>query len=1594
MLESMKKKLIFITLGTISIFLSIIVFQKQLICFTAESILSRSSFFGKDLRIDYDHLKIQKGGFVFHNVQLSSQAEIDIESLKLNFHLSFSPFHLKKDLQISKPTIRMKELPSKLMLPQFGNEHLEFSIDQGQLIFDEVMYYFSCNIPGNITFSTEEEKTNLSINLERSSDVNYASFHFDHFPIATFFKFFKESEVQCDQGLLNGKAHIEFSNEEGVQEATYHLKGSNLQLSHPKMGITLRGDFDWDSLSEIVNPGDLFGDIKLISATVSFQKWGEGVVSGHLGLNRPIELKGKLGEKDLHLLGIGALDSLNGWKLALEISLSQFQKPRMRTFLSWKSTPNGDLFFQSDFEHLQQTEIKLFQSLFASYFPITELFALETETLKAKIKGKMVDHDWVNFQISDLHAKELIFSSKKHPFESSIQSLKMSVDVDLTSINPYKNAKWDVQIEKGKLSVPSLSIKACDLNGHLQGSLYNLNDSFLQGDIDGVLGKISIEGPINDAEILLKLKGSEATLDLVAYLKQLDSRWSFDGDIFIKGKEIETNQINYGLLFESENLGWSNFTEQLINGWFSARGFSSELLQVPLAYFGHNFEVTGSVDFEGRITRKQLNLEIFSNNLSYYDPFVTISCALPNSRAGGKLLYDFNTKKWGVSIPLLDATCFEKTFKLFFEHIDGLLIIDGNQIRASNLTAVSEEIDVNGELALTFLDDGVVEFEITTQNLRGNVENVITFLHHFDYFRFINLPIRGKVSSKDKGVYFHTYFGDETRGGDWEIALSLAEGAHQLSPSVFFEDLSCDITWASQEDLLVFSKAKGDLILFGSKTSKDYKLNSHYLKIKGGKSWDFDMRIESATHDILRLIGQGEKQGGNLDVQLDPELSHFFGAKLDLKTCLISSDFELQALDFATEVSTHHVLKHAEFLSYSELIDLTPSMIDEFADYHLEGNAFLKMAYSKQNSTFSINLKSDDLVINHESYSPFQVVGEKEGDHFSLIDFSAGKYAANGEFHKVESNWLIPNLEIFWNAASLTVHDGVYQPVDKSISFQYESKGIQLIEFLEFIPENFHPYSKGELSLEGKANVHLKNGFLESTFQLSCEDYSDAQLTVLNKNPLKLTVTQRENMLLEGIDLHFQYGEAKNLWSHLEAASFSYNVKDAKWSGSEVKCVVSPEMTLYLAQSGLLPHLGAQNHKLVFSETPFSWENQIAAIFDFEYTAGGFDIKGHLRDGYYWIGEESYGLQKCQFNLTHEKFKASCDCQILNHPFNIEFQTYFSPNNAPICTIKNKEQESLFIHFQKSDTELSLQNIEGSLCGLTFSFHRHPNGEHTILKGQLKIDAPKTQTLLPKELSDAINLLELGTGYVISGDLIIDKDNMAQSHFDGYLKGKDFEFLGSHLKTLLSEIHIQSDKITLENLTISDDAGIINIQEMGFHHLGKIKWLMTIPEVTMQDFRPSLLRKIGGQQGRLKPLVIRDLKFSQIQGILGEPETFSGRGQLHFINTFKSKSHILDLPIEIISRLGLDMGLLVPVMGDLSYEIREGKIYITDLSESFSEGKRSQFYLSKSNRSFIEFDGSINVNIKMKQYVLLKFTEPFTLSIKGTLNKPRYSLNP
>jgi hypothetical protein len=250
---------------------------------------------------------------------------------------------------------------------------------------------------------------------------------------------------------------------------------------------------------------------------------------------------------------------------------------------------------------------------------------------------------------------------------------------------------------------------------------------------------------------------------------------------------------------------------------------------------------------------------------------------------------------------------------------------------------------------------------------------------------------------------------------------------------------------------------------------------------------------------------------------------------------------------------------------------------------------------------------------------------------------------------------------------------------------------------------------------------------------------------------------------------------------------------------------------------------------------------------------------------------------------------------------------------------------------------------------------------------------------------------KLGKGYHWKGDLTLGQESERGFSLTGLIKGHDFEAFGYHFNSLSGHLQVDPQHVFITDIKIDDEAGRIGIKKIELNK--EEEWTLKIPQVSVAELQPSLMRKVDGEEQPLKPFTIKNFTLTDITARLGDKSSLEGSGHLTFTNQSKKQASLLDIPLEMIKKIGLDPGLLTPVHGELQMELRGDKFYLVALENSFSDGERAEFYLSpEHDLSFIDLEGKVNINLKMRQDVMLKITEPFTLTIRGTLEKPRYGL--
>ncbi len=302
-------------------------------------------------------------------------------------------------------------------------------------------------------------------------------------------------------------------------------------------------------------------------------------------------------------------------------------------------------------------------------------------------------------------------------------------------------------------------------------------------------------------------------------------------------------------------------------------------------------------------------------------------------------------------------------------------------------------------------------------------------------------------------------------------------------------------------------------------------------------------------------------------------------------------------------------------------------------------------------------------------------------------------------------------------------------------------------------------------------------------------------------------------------------------------------------------------------------------------------------------------------------------------------------------------------------------------------------HMRGEFSGIQTEARYVVGGEALHIQGMVALDFTKIRKLFPSQTKAPWEKLQLGKGYRVEGDVVCQDKRM---DFQGKIRGELCELLGRRLESLCADVRANLQRWEFDKIQVSDPAISLVVRKLLLEKKAEDKsWELSCPMLQVRDFNPGLLQRIDNTAVAQKPFTIRHLTISELMGDLMVPESFSGKCLLHFTNAKKREESLLGLSLDFLKDLGLEPSLLVPLQGELEGQLESGRLYFTSLKGSYSEGRRTQFFLAeKGEGSYIDFAGNIHIDLSIKQAVVLKLAESLTLGIRGSLEKPHYILMP
>ncbi len=800
--------------------------------------------------------------------------------------------------------------------------------------------------------------------------------------------------------------------------------------------------------------------------------------------------------------------------------------------------------------------------------------------------------------------------------------------------------------------------------------------------------------------------------------------------------------------------------------------------------------------------------------------------------------------------------------------------------------------------------------------------------------------ISGRISSLQEGLLVDF-------DGNWSLACRMDNGFLAIAPQFFglttdllsvrLDDFQCEL-YASEQGLDILSAHALTTFAMGERAFVSHLAAPRIQWLRDQTL--FDLRLFEKEWDYLRIAGEAKK--GSLAI--DPARSFFLGHPLEVTGAAQQWHCELS---IPWPLLDSLLKKKGTPLPYGEefngLLQLTA---DGGGDYPL--------------SDMHISLTGIDWTL-HGRPLRLQAQCLVSDGLWSIPSFVCGPVTTRCNLDRDSDGWLLQK--------------GVIHCGD-AFSFDFEGKctdafrlNVVIDQLKGDLSKIHHPFLQGRPlrgNLEGKGCLVIHSE-LEADLDVSIKDLVFGDYAIENSGPLYVSMISAGSAFIKGI-------ECKIGWGDLEAHGTT-DLLEIDWEQSRLKAK---------KVRALLPtnFLGA---------SIFDPNREIVLFGNAEFKMDGSDWTCELQEGFLPLSGAVRHVKECSIGSDGKSYVGSG--RLFHHAEEAAFSWKVGLQQKAwkgrvVLQESNKPQSLMIEGSYKPLAGLSIDFIEGAFAGLSASFR---SVEEMRLVGSMEIDFAKLSRWIPPAVAEVFHDLEMGAGYELKGHLSLVPENIS---FKGLFCGKEIDLFGYQFKTLMAQAELTPHRIQLTELLVSDAAGSLVIPELLIEGVNKDPWTIGIPILTIRDLRPSLLQKPGEEKKALTPLVVRELKIHNFRGLLEDGATYKAHGDLVFINSFKRGKSVFDLPTHLFGRIvGLDLELLIPVEGQLFFELDKGYFTLTDLKEAFSEGRRSQFFLADQEVvPRMSLKGDLEIFVRMKQFVLFALTEAFMISIDGKLSDPQFRL--
>lgn len=1299
-------------------------------------------------------------------------------------------------------------------------------------------------------------------------------------------------------------------------------------------------------------------------------------------------------------------------------------------------------------ESVSYQECHFLQSLLASYWPLLNEIQLEQGVVNASLQAHLSPQGIQKFHVKQFQTDHLSFYFKPWNSRTYFEQVLVRGSAHLSDKDLWQSLQAEVHLQEGNIHLEGMtpSLPLTDIQAHVMIQNGLIEHSLINLQLAGLKGKLDIEW--DDAKQLLALQLDGKAQDLIDFipngLQEGVQRSFFDNRVLIlaaikkhnqqvelsgtlhvqKGSTDQMDLIHFGC--ELKKFKDDTAIRFVPFGWFYAHHLPLEKFISPFIFDPDTLQMQGEVEVKGVFDDQFFTLKYDAENLKIENEELSMEAKSLRSSIPGQFSgfhqIDLKTYAHQGNLSLQQARYFAKNNGLLFTDIQGLISFKDQTICIDPLEAYCEGTYFSGKLALDYSHPtpGLFDLTIECPILMGKVSQIQHLLAHLDRASpLLNIPLEGDLTLKEEGLKLQFAFTPDDYTFDATIQGAIVDSYLPLEwADMALKGMDMAICYQHRQQALEFTDIQGTVLVGKPRRVEEYLLTGNSIRFSNLNhpqiEWDF--AIQDEFQELFHLVGHTQNQEDIHHVYLDPHLSHLSDFYPHHFQCALKNWTELEHLELHSIFDVGQIREDLQKFRQTGLFCFSPQFLEQLASLdHIEGQGTLSLKYDPGDQIYSYQLEGQKLKQGDDEHSGF-LKGHKQDKKWVIDHLKWDEWNLYAEIQQEEEKWKIPFLGLNAEDSLLIGLEGEFYPDDMRLRAKLNLCEMDLATLNRWnLFQTFVSYwrPEGVIRTTGQFEWTYQHGSphqLKAVLQAETDQLKFRNYALHILQPFEIDIQEDQSFDFKNMQVALN-SEIEQPHLHVHALHYQPQHDELRCSKLDFYLPVSQTTAISEALHQHFPELMDSSLKEILIEA--KTEGALSGLFAFHVQNDRKNFHLKLEDGLYRFKKRMYDLKQFEIQIKDKDLHFMAFSQEERCPFElIGHMQWPSCRKGTLKLLDRKMGKEQPLHIQWEDDPLKgwiVHSMHGNFSGCSFHLTNQKPSEApqdwTNLQGQIQVDFNQLCPLLPAHLAEKIQHLKIDSLYTLEGKVWwnpkLSSAFLESVFFQGQLASQEAVLKGYQVRHLQSDLHYQPGRWDMQNFVIQDAAGQVNVEELTILLDQKTdEWSLFIPHLTVKNFKPYLLHDAEDTPTTLntkwRSLVVKRLELEDFFGKLNDKQTWQAQGSLYFLNpSRKNFSHpLLAIPAEIILRLGLDPHVLNPVTGTIYFDLQEGRFYLKRFKDVYSEGRGSKFYLAQGpTPSWMDFDGNLFVQIRMKQYNLIfKLAELFTVSVQGNLKKPRYTL--